>query len=1193
MILLDQGDGVVVEIDDTEWTVRAPSPSATPAARRTRGGLPTGPVPIAPTLAGVDEVTAALGAQGFRVLKEIPLDRHLATTRSAAPRDPVIKVTPGPDEHAVVLIAKDGVYEWVLPDEASADPAIAPTGASRLRSGPSSSPRELTFQLRVSAPSPATARTRGWASTVLGGGFRAFVLKFVARAITPIAIGFLERNVRTALVSLDSTRPESWGPANDGSVTRSSQPRVLLFVHGTFSSTIGAFHGLAATIAGNELLQWAWGYYDDVIGYDHATLSLDPYDNARDLSRRLQERYGDANPRIDIVCHSRGGLVIRSLVERVLPTAAWRPRVGRVVMVACTNGGTHLAEPENWKSFVDLYTSLAANAVKLVSSAFGGGAVGTLLEEALKAVGALVQHLAVHAIAENGVPGLAAMRPTGPFVAELNRTNPGQPDAAASQYQVVTSEFEPNGVDTTSAGAMTTSLVSYVVDHLADGLIDRESDLVVDTASMDRIDPHVGGFVDDRYDYGRNGWVHHLAYFTREETARALRRWLDLEAGTRLPAAVDDHVWIVHGHTPVETLVRLRSADASRAILIRRPEVSSDTMYAFAPDELERRLGGATSGTLREALDLRESDASPPARADALPAAASPVPASGLTPVTSGGAPVGVLLRGTRSRPDILRSPLPAPVPSDRSGTRRLRSGTALATLPDPATAAATARVHAQAEMPGRIRNGAAFDVMVQLSREAITPAAAGIGAAKAALDFDTTKKLRISVWPRSNVELAGDSVWEVEVPLPGEPALMLFPARAVDQGPAEVWVIVRQGQKTFAQLRLVSTIVAATDVAIGGRAEAAADADPARVLVEEPAFTLRVFENRIGDKRARLRFELESIPHDLRDVYEGPEINDLPAFVSSMYTQLETDWVSHKNDAAVLDLKLRAYGARLYQELLPRELRESLWTHRNSIRAILVLSTETYVPWEMLHMCDPATASLPAETIFLGQKGLVRWLHGVSIQPAKIEIRPGLARHIVPDYPDPAMKLPGAQQEASFMQGRFGSTSVGPEANDVYSLLKTVDGFDMLHFAGHGEADSAAIAQAAVLMQGRMENGNWIPSRVEALLVEQLPKREQTARPVVFLNACQVGRAGRALGSVGGFAKAFLHRGAGVFVAPLWAVGDLPAFTFGQTFYDQFVSQRKPLAEAVTLAREAAAQSGDPSWIAYAVYGHHEARVT
>ena len=1192
MAEFDQGDGVVVDIDDQQWAVAPPAAGA--PTRRTRGGLPRGPVPLGPSAgpAAGDELTDALKSQGFELLKTVDLTRAASATRSSPAPDPVIKVDADPNEHAVVLVAKDGVYEWVLPEPDATTPAPG-SGQRRLRAGPSSAKRRLSFSIPVG---PAPRRSRSWASKLLGDGIRAFVLKFVARAVTPVAIRFLERNVSTGLVALDHTEPDKWNAVDDGDAMASSQPRILLFVHGTFSSTVGAFHGLAATQTGCDLLQWARGHYDEVIGYDHPTLSVDPLRNAQDLWERLQQRYGDAAPRIDIVCHSRGGLVTRSLVERVLPGQTWRPEIGRVVMVGCTNGGTHLAEPENWKPFVDLYTSLATNAVKLVTTAFAANTLGTVLGEAIKSVGALVKHLAVHMIDEEGVPGLAAMRPGGAFVTELNQTNPGQPGPGSFRVHVVTSDFEPDKVDTSSVGALTASLCSKLVDHLADGLLDHDSDLVVDTALMDVIDPHVGGFVEDRLDFGANGWVHHLAYFVREETARALRRWLDTQGTVRLPAVVHDRVWIVEGNGSAEALRRFLDLDPSRPFVIRRPDVTPDTMYGFDPREVADRIAGFADLAARsivEVLDLHETDATPPAPVETLrpglplPAAANP---SRFVPVTSGGAPVGVVMPLDGAPPPILS----APVAANGGGVRRTRSWNAGETAAGDDAEPETARLHMQAEMPARVAKDADFDVLVQLSREALS-AAAGASIASADADVDTNEKLRVTVSPRRNVELVGDTVVETEVPAAGEPQLHLFAARAVELGPAEIWVIVRQGSRTVAHLTLSAMVVPADQPAAGGNATAEASVDPTGSLLDDPAFTLRVFESRIGDTRVRMLFELESIPHGIRELYDGKDIADAPGFIAQLYSQLESDWVGNEQDAAVLDLKLRAYGMKLYNDLLPDALRRQLWKHRASIDAILVLSTETYVPWEMLHMCDPdAPNALPPQKLYLGQKGLVRWLHGVQVQPKALTVRAGRVRHIVPNYPIDGMKLQAAQDEAKFMQDHFHSVDVGSHANDLYSLLQAEDGFDLLHFAGHGEANGAAIAQAAILFEGRIEGGSWIPARAEALVVEQLPLAPgQKARPIVFLNACQVGRAGRTLGSVGGFAQAFLHRRAGAFVAPLWSVGDMPAFTFGKTLYAHFVEGGKPLAEAVKLAREAALQSGDPSWIAYAVYGHHDARVT
>ncbi len=81
-----------------------------------------------------------------------------------------------------------------------------------------------------------------------------------------------------------------------------------------------------------------------MIGFDHATLSEDPLENATELLHRLQEIKYPYPPRIDIITHSRGGLVARSLMEHLLPLSDFQASFERVIFVAVTNGGTQLAE---------------------------------------------------------------------------------------------------------------------------------------------------------------------------------------------------------------------------------------------------------------------------------------------------------------------------------------------------------------------------------------------------------------------------------------------------------------------------------------------------------------------------------------------------------------------------------------------------------------------------------------------------------------------------------------------------------------------------------------------------------------------------------------------------------------------------------------------------------------------------------
>jgi len=146
----------------------------------------------------------------------------------------------------------------------------------------------------------------------------------------------------------------------------------------------------------------------------------------------------------------------------------------------------------------------------------------------------------------------------------------------------------------------------------------------------------------------------------------------------------------------------------------------------------------------------------------------------------------------------------------------------------------------------------------------------------------------------------------------------------------------------------------------------------------------------------------------------------------------------------------------------------------------------------------------------------------------------------------------------------------VAPTSSAVRKELSTPGGFDLLHFAGHGEAEMEDSANAALLLQGRVEAGNFIPDYFNATTAEYHSafRQEGEPGPVIVLNACQVGRASYRLTDTGGFARAFLKRGASAFIGALWSVGDQPARTFTEEFYRQF-KERTRLADAACSALE------------------------
>ena len=183
---------------------------------------------------------------------------------------------------------------------------------------------------------------------------------------------------------------------------------MLLFVHGTFSTAAGGFGALPAA----TLDKLATRYGRRVLAAEHPTLSVDPLANATAMLEQLPA--GRRIP-VDIVAHSRGGLLARVLAAAAVADPAFPLRVRRIVYVATPNAGTPLADPH----LLDQYVNRMSTMLNLVPD--GPWSVVTDVFDGVLTGVKVLAHGAV-----GGLPGLAAMNPGGPW---LPRSSTAAPSA--------------------------------------------------------------------------------------------------------------------------------------------------------------------------------------------------------------------------------------------------------------------------------------------------------------------------------------------------------------------------------------------------------------------------------------------------------------------------------------------------------------------------------------------------------------------------------------------------------------------------------------------------------------------------------------------------------------------------------------------------------------------------------------------
>jgi hypothetical protein len=434
---------------------------------------------------------------GLRPVLSLPLTNLIVPPRpagrergkTAAPFVELEVPAPRENEGQVLLeVDETGVARWVF-----AQPAIR-AGAERAEAAQFF--RIPNDQLHI----PVEGTERGLA----GFGFRKVVhlLRFpiekAAGAAAELAVGLWEDQYRPYGLRLTTREtfltPTAGEPVSAARLAELADQPFLVFVHGTFSRCGSGFHGIADDV---QLLNRLHQQYPNrVLVFDHPTVHLDPAANAKWL---LQHLPSDRQLTLDLVVHSRGGLVARELGQpQVVQAAGTRaPCLRTLIHVATPNAGTVLASKQRLGDLLDVFTNLLA--------LFPDGMVGTTIEVVLE----VVKHCAVGAL--GGLDGLAAMDPASPTLRALNKVS----ISTTGTVHAVTSNFEP------SAGA---GITIRTLDLLMDRMFDKAgNDLVVPTDGVGQADAYM---VQNPVVIPTANAVAHTHFFDDDLVRQSLAAWL-------------------------------------------------------------------------------------------------------------------------------------------------------------------------------------------------------------------------------------------------------------------------------------------------------------------------------------------------------------------------------------------------------------------------------------------------------------------------------------------------------------------------------------------------------------------------------------------------------------------------------------------------------------------------------------------
>lgn len=392
---------------------------------------------------------------------------------------------------------EDGLLRWVY------EPPVRQLGTQGRRSWRAFSPESRETVQRIAFPE-------------LGANQLTDALRNLDRRLNPVLTEF-----KAPSEGLRRWNGKAWAPLATGELA-ALKGRVLVLVHGTFSASAMYAKEFTATVDGETLLQRladASGTYNAVLAFDHPTLSVAPWLNAL----ALRDALAPCPAEFDFVGHSRGGLVISWLL-RMAPEL----RARQALFVGSPLAGTSLAAPDKLRqaldtlaSFADAVTEAAAQARKvappgLAALALGVGGLACVLGKVLE----LGARTPLVDAAVGLVPGLLSQGRVNNNL-ELAQL---YPLPAGTEVCAIGGSFMPAEANEPlwKLWKRVTHLKGQAMYYGADLIFDQPNDLVVDSASMNKLGDLTLA-ASHWKDLGVSAETHHTNYF---QDLRVLN-WLD------------------------------------------------------------------------------------------------------------------------------------------------------------------------------------------------------------------------------------------------------------------------------------------------------------------------------------------------------------------------------------------------------------------------------------------------------------------------------------------------------------------------------------------------------------------------------------------------------------------------------------------------------------------------------------------
>jgi hypothetical protein len=923
-------------------------------------------------------------------------------------------------------------------------------------------------------PGRTTAAREGLTSGPPQGALRGFITKIGRKVlkvlVIPVAAKLLDKPVELLAGAIEARirqnrvwqlTPDNYtkGPECDFSDWKSLDGKpTLLVVHGIFSSV----EGMLSKLPRDAMERWSNHYQGRTIGFNHLSVALSPEENARFFLETAKRAVPDGKFQFDVLCHSRGGVVSRTLAERGRTVfsdtnSAFR----KIYFAASPNKGSALGDPEHMLEMIDVFTNLLTQ--------FPDGHVLYAIETILGVVKLLAYTAGV------ALPGMASMSTTsdGYIAKVLNQASEKSP----AKYAATGSDYVPRtGV---SNGFFTGQFATDIMDRIfVENGHPVANDLVVPKDGVFAGNGHPSFPILNPLVYKGDDAVWHGGFFSEPRTIRHIEKFLEIENEDSAP--LDQVVAGTRGSGRPLPVSRLGVTDAPRDVLDAAKQPYSG---------IERDLGRPA---------LRSGDIT--------------------------GAGVVLPASESASRAAVVeREPLIEFHEVVEAG------------VPNELTVLLSEVVELD-EVENRFAiEFAAGEYQIELTVELIAPGFTIVGERTAKM---VIKRARDPETEKAKFNLVAKD--------PGaKPVTRMIVAsffRGGDclGGATHTTEVIPAGYSGEYTARGEGH---SNRVVISSRQRA--DADLIVYVLEDTAhpdtFEIAIRSNVPGEEyQMRDKGTLKLEGSDFSNFFSKVIDPQFQSFPRGTLNEAEFDaalatW-SQKFLTTLDDL-----GRNLWT-LLPEEFRNEylrLLALPNPPRSLCIYSDEMVLPWELVRPSGIVNGKFEEYPRLGVQHILARWTPALGARPQPQSLRIDKMTILTPEYK--GKPLFWAQKESEellkLIQGVDRPATVDRQLMEA--LLNGCE-VQLVHFNGHGTWDATGDLTALEL-----SNNDSIPA-----LAFDGRKLGMTAHPILYLNACTVGRTALNVGRPGGFAASCLRNGWSGVIAPYWSVYDPQAMAFCVKLY-------------------------------------------